>query len=504
MSHQSIITDNKTIQMYVCGPTVYDSSHLGHARTYVTVDLINRAMNQYGNKKTHLVMNITDIDDKIINRACEANDNWISIAKTYEKSFFNSMAKLNVKLPDVIIRVSDVMPKIISYIQKIIDNGFAYVTSDGSVYFDSEAYVSQGYSHQDLIDEEESHYQSKLASVVLMQKRNKKDFALWKGRTPVEVGFETEFIIDNKTIKSYGRPGWHIECSAMIDDTIGPNLDIHFGGIDLKFPHHYNERLQAHAYYHPKFLPNGDNLNIQWATQFYHIGHLCTIVKNNNMELVQEKMSKSLKNFITIDDALKSITSNQMRWMFVTHEWSNSMDYSNETVEHAKIFDTVINNFFNLITNYPFDRNFVTYKEKERILADFFAKSQDFISDDLQNLRFVNFSEHLRKLIGKTNKYILLEQPNESLLNKISCWIHNLLDCMGFIYGISHSDTSIDVMNVLIDTRSAIRSMTRDKNIPKEIKQKLFTILDTQRNFKLPEIGIMLQDTKDSSSWFRN
>lgn len=183
-------------KMYVCGPTVYNVSHIGHGRVYIMVDLINRVMNSIMNQKTHLVMNITDIDNKIINAAAIAKTSWTDIARIYEKSFFDSMAKLNVKLPDVIIRVSDVLPQIISYVQTIIDNGFAYVTDDGSVYFDTNAYVAQGYYFSGKEDEEENQYQSELSSSIISQKKNKKDFALWKGRKSEEIGFDAEFMFN--------------------------------------------------------------------------------------------------------------------------------------------------------------------------------------------------------------------------------------------------------------------------------------------------------------------
>ena len=142
-SRDSFLQSN--IKMYVCGPTTYDQSHIGHARTYITVDIFNRVLNLIMNKNTFLVLNVTDIDDKILKRASETGEDWKSISNIYEKSYFESMSKLNIKLPNVIIRVSDSLEQIIRYIQKIIDNGFAYVTSDGSVYFDSDAYVNQGW-----------------------------------------------------------------------------------------------------------------------------------------------------------------------------------------------------------------------------------------------------------------------------------------------------------------------------------------------------------------------
>ena len=138
------------------------------------------------------------------------------------------MQKLNVQYPNEIIRVSEVIPQIISYIQKIIDNGFAYVVSDGSVYFDLKAYAKAGYAISETEDEE----------TTTSFKRNSHDFALWKGRETTDVGFDADFIFEGSTIKCYGRPGWHIECSTMMDQTLGSDIDIHLGGIDLKFPRH--------------------------------------------------------------------------------------------------------------------------------------------------------------------------------------------------------------------------------------------------------------------------
>jgi cysteinyl-tRNA synthetase len=462
------------------------------------VDLINRTMISIMNLKTFLVMNITDIDNKIIKKAIEKNMDWKEIARIYEKSFFDSMAKLNVKLPNVIIRVTDSIPQIILYIQKIIDNGFAYVTTDGSVYFDSGAYVKQGYHFADLFDEDESIYQSELSPLILLQKRNKKDFALWKGRNSKEVGFNVEFIYNETIIKSWGAPGWHIECSAMINETIGPNVDIHFGGIDLKFPHHHNESLQAHAFYHPKFKPdpNYPPNNTHWVNEFMHIGHLC--IKGS-------KMSKSLKNFTTIDEALQEISPNQLRWMFILHKWEDQMDYSDDTIAQAKAFDKVIMNFFNRVANYPFIRSSIVYIEKEFDLYDYFYASKNKIILELFVFKFNIAVSLLSELINRTNTYISIDNPNESLVRMIQEWIFCLTNNLGFIYQKSENDNSlVDVMNVLIGTRSAIRLLTRDKSISKETKQKLFEILDGERNTKLPEIGIMLQDTKESSSWFKN
>lgn len=490
---------NKTIKMYVCGPTVYDHSHLGHARTYVTVDMIKRTMDTIIGNKTHLVMNITNIDDKIIKKASETNNNWIDIANIYEKSFFDSMKKLNVKLPNVIIRVSEVIPQIILYVQKIIDNGFAYMTSDGSVYFDTNAYISAGYEMDNLIDEEENQYQSNLSQNIISQKKNKKDFALMKSRKPTEVGFNAEFMYQNNKIKNNFMIGWHLECAVMIHETIGPELDIHFGGIDLKFPHHHNEQLQAHAFYHPQFLNDIDPESVteRWPEQFMHIGHLC--IKGC-------KMSKSLKNFTLIDEVLKEFNANQLRWLFALHKWTEPMDYSDNTIEQAKIFDSSIVNFFNRIKNYPFKRAHIVYNKKEFDFSNYYHETKQKMIDTLNMFRFDTMTTLLLELINKTNTYVSMDDnnSNECLVKEIYEWILQLLENLGFVYNESTDSSINDVMDVLIDTRNTIRELTRDKSVPKEIKQKLFEILDIERNIKLPEIGITLQDTKDSSSWFKN
>jgi cysteinyl-tRNA synthetase len=346
----------ENLKVYGCGPTVYDNSHLGHARNYITTDLIIRTLRCHMNKNVRFVMNITDIDDKIIKKALETKQDWQEVAKKYEESFFEDMRKLNINYPDVIIRVSEVLSDIVEFIQTIIDNGFAYITEDGSVYFDSHSYVEKGY----LLNYDEDEDYSEVSKTILQQKKNKQDFALWKGRSDTDIGFDVLYKYDGKTIESRGRPGWHIECSVMIHKTLGPDIDIHFGGIDLKFPHHYNERIQANAYYHPKFLPNN---NLVWSPTFYHIGHLC---------IQGQKMSKSLKNFTSINEALKITSANQLRLMFMLHKWTDQMDFSDTALIQAKSLDQTIVNFVKRTQTYPFDRQYVKWNDDENNLDIFY------------------------------------------------------------------------------------------------------------------------------------
>jgi len=347
-----------------------------------------------------------------------------------------------------------------------------------------------------------------------MQKKHQQDFSLWKGRTNKEVGFDVEFVYDGEKFNSHGRPGWHIECNVMIHETIGSDLDIHFGGIDLKFPHHHNERLQAHAYYHPKYQSKDRSEDIesnqlindeekQWTDKFLHIGHLCVIAKNSDNQLVQQKMSKSLKNFTTIDEALNTISANQMRWMFSFHKWTDPMDFSEDTIAQAKQIDSVISNFFNRIINYPFDRLNIKYNEKEHEMMSKFYLAKKNIIMDLYAFKLDVAVKELLNLLNITNSYVSNLRPNGSLVNQIYDWVAHLTNLLGFEYGVIKETSTAEVMNILINMRTTIREITREKDIPQNIRQKLFEILDSQRNVQLPDIDIILQDTKESSSWFK-
>jgi cysteinyl-tRNA synthetase len=252
-----------------------------------------------------------------------------SLTQEYEKSFFRDMKELNVLLPDEITRVTEYVPMIVEYVQRIVQNKFAYATSDGSVYFDIQAFEAAGYPYARLQPENrgDKALQADGEGALIRktsEKRSDADFALWKASKPGEPSWPSPW--------GDGRPGWHIECSAMASATLGKQMDIHSGGIDLAFPHHDNELAQSEAYYK-------DSEKSPWVNYFLHMGHL---------SIQGSKMSKSLKNFTTIKAALerKDWTSRSLRITFLSGSWKDGIEITDELASAGAGWEDKVDNFF--------------------------------------------------------------------------------------------------------------------------------------------------------------
>jgi cysteinyl-tRNA synthetase len=304
------------VSLYVCGPTVYDMSHVGHARCYVAWDVVVRYLRFSGLKVTY-VRNVTDVDDKIINRAAKLNESPLTLSRRFEEEYNRDMASLGCGLPDVTPHVTDHIPEIISLIERLIGQGNAY-ESRGDVYFAVRQYPEYGkLSHRNIDD--------LLAGARVEpgdQKRDPLDFALWKAAKPGEISWDSPW--------GKGRPGWHIECSAMSMKYLGETFDLHAGGKDLVFPHHENELAQSEAATHRVF-----------ARQWMHNGFV--VIKNESGE--DEKMAKS-GTFSTIRQALETVDGQAMRLFLLSTHYRAPIQFSEAAVHDAQrrveyIYETI-------------------------------------------------------------------------------------------------------------------------------------------------------------------
>ena len=296
------ITEGK-VNMYVCGPTVYNFFHIGNARPFVVFDTLRKYLEYKGNDVT-FVQNFTDVDDKIINRAKEEGITAPEVADKYIDEYYKDAAALNVKKADVHPRVSETMDEIIQFVKDLIDMGYAYEV-DGDVYYSTRKFPEYGKLSKQNIDDLEAGARI----MVEEKKKDPLDFALWKARKEEsEIAWESPW--------GMGRPGWHIECSTMSRKYLGDTIDIHAGGQDLQFPHHENEIAQSEAH-------NG----CTFANYWMHNGYIT--VDN-------EKMSKSLGNFFTVRDILEKYDGEVIRFFLLSGHYRNPINFSDELMEQAK------------------------------------------------------------------------------------------------------------------------------------------------------------------------
>ncbi len=293
------IEDNK-VKMYVCGPTVYDYAHLGHARCYITWDVLYRYLKFKGYDVTYC-RNVTDVDDKILKKADTEGKTPTEVSQFWYKQFTNSMRALNTLPPDIEPFATKTLGEMIAMIKDLIANGYAY-EADGDVYFRVKKFKNYGYLSKQPIDQLESGARIEVGEL----KEDPLDFALWK--RDEKFGYNSPWGI--------GRPGWHIECSAMSRKYLGKTIDIHAGGADLIFPHHENEIAQSEC-------ANGCKFVNYW-------------LHNGFVTINKEKMSKSLGNFLTIDDMLKNYDANTLRLFILTNHYRMPVEFSDEALTSAQ------------------------------------------------------------------------------------------------------------------------------------------------------------------------
>ncbi|KAG8214271.1 putative cysteinyl-tRNA synthetase, partial [Butyriboletus roseoflavus] len=621
--------NGRLVKWYNCGPTVYDASHMGHARNYVTQDVIRRIISDYFGYDVHFVMNITDIDDKIILRARQSHlfenfraqtssltpdllnkvqdawrshvldkvskglpdnikptaetlhilwpqiealrDNKIqkaeclkrdekfemnlgtairtasalsgaqkgqkdresalilldesrdilsafldnelrdtvtdpsifrSLAAFWEDQFFKDMDRLRVRKPDTLTRVTEYVPEIVEFVKRVMGNGYAY-EHEGSVYFDTVVF-----------DSSENHTYAKLepwskgnrellaegegALSITTGKRSASDFALWKASKPGEPSWPSPW--------GPGRPGWHIECSVMASAIFGDNMDIHSGGIDLAFPHHDNEMAQSEAYHECS----------AWVNYFIHTGHL---------HIEGLKMSKSLKNFITIDDILQRFTPRQLRLAFLLQLWNAKVDFSESLmIGEVKTIETTFNvrvammSKSLLLANEGKSDGYHHYEEPERDLTNGLDESKlAFRSALCDSFNTPEALKILRDLVSRTNVYIntRAKSLNVALVERSARWVGDMLRLFGLGEGeklelgwgqettsdanaANREELLLPYLRILSSFRDGVRQLTIAKG--DDSLREILKLCDRLRDEDLVPLGVALDDQEDGKA----
>ncbi|MDD3012719.1 MAG: cysteine--tRNA ligase [Candidatus Gastranaerophilales bacterium] len=480
------IEDNK-VRMYVCGPTVYDYPHLGHARCYITWDMVVRYLKFKGYDVTY-VRNITDVDDKIINKARDAKSTPHEIAQRYYEEFSNAMEALNVASPDIEPKATENIEEMINIIKKLVDNGFAY-ESNGDIYFRVKKYNKYGKLSKQSINDLESGVRVEASE----KKEDPLDFTLWKpAKTNDEISWESPW--------GKGRPGWHIECSAMVNKYLGVPIDIHAGGQDLIFPHHENEKAQTEAAFDKEFVK-------YW-------------MHNGFVLINEEKMSKSLGNFVTINDLLEKYDSNTIRFFILTNHYRMPVEFNDEGLKAAKagvkrlknavgdirnIFGEekiaeslgILNSLIDEIVktgNLPFHKIDEMHYLEEKIPADIMEKLIKELKNYINAMdEDFNTSKALAVLFELAN---CAQKEKESATPEGSILLVALLIRLSEVLGFDLTkieEVSDKLASQLMDVIISVRGTART--------QKNWEIADKVRD-ELGKLKITLKDNKDgTTSW---
>ncbi|OSX65793.1 hypothetical protein POSPLADRAFT_1064495 [Postia placenta MAD-698-R-SB12] len=630
-----VANNGRHVKWYNCGPTVYDASHMGHARNYVTQDVLRRIMSDYFGYDVHFVMNITDIDDKIILRARQTylvdtfrsetreltpqvlkfvQESWSeyvlskvgkglpeterpgkgkeketwpqlvarfqdkawkqeclkrdekfemhfsaanrthsaleaaeisaisgsssqedahrlideskdilaisldkqhgstvtdhsifrSLSSYWEGEFFTDMRRLRVRDPDTLTRVTEFVPEIVAFVEGIVKNGYGYAV-DGSVYFDTRAFdKADGHDYAKLEPWSKGNWElleeGEGALSVASGRRSPADFALWKASKPGEPSWPSPW--------GSGRPGWHIECSVMASAIFGANMDIHSGGIDLAFPHHDNEMAQSEAYHN---CPT-------WVNYFLHTGHL---------HIEGLKMSKSLKNFITIDEILQKYSARQLRLAFLTQLWNAKVDFSESLMTgEVRILETAFNNFFTTVkalvsqaeADGPNMDSATRYRDAERELVDSLHAAQDAFRVALcDSFNTPVALDVLRDLVSRTNVYINTRSTDLDIgaVVIVTRWVGQMLR----MFGLGEGETSEigwgqdrdaaegginreEVLMPYLRTLSTFRDGVRRLAIAggEGALKEILTLSDKLRDVDLVPLGVALDDKDDGKA----
>ena len=435
--------DADNVRMYVCGPTVYDKAHLGNAKTPVVYDVLYRLLcHVYGKEHVTYVSNITDVDDKILNKHKETGKSIREITEQTYNWYIDDMAKLNVLSPNYRPRATEYIPEMIKLVELLLKNGHAYI-ADKQVLFDVDSMPNYGFLSGRSMKEMVAGARVEIADY----KKNPADFILWKPSEADQPGWDSPW--------GYGRPGWHLECSAMSSKLLGNDFDIHGGGSDLIFPHHENECAQSCCAY------PGTHFAHYWV----HTGMLMI----NGI-----KMSKSLGNFYTVDEILAKYPAEALRLLFLTTHYHQPFNFTFEGLEQAK---NILDKFYNALlknADIPAEKT----EPSEKLIAA--------LCDDLNTPLALSY---LHETLGNLNK---AETREERIKYKSELLANAYM--LGLLYNDAESwfKGTTGAEDTEIEALIAKRAQAK--------KNKDWAIADAIRN-ELKERGIVLEDSPTGTTW---
>ncbi|SES93385.1 cysteine--tRNA ligase [Thorsellia anophelis] len=452
------------VDMYVCGVTVYDNCHIGHGRTFSTFDTVVRYLRYIG-YQVNFIRNITDIDDKIINRANENQESWTSLVERMITKMHADFSALNILPADVEPRATDHISEIIEITRKLIERGHAYVASSGDVLFSVTSFSEYGKLSKQNLD-------NLLAGArvgIKESKRNPMDFVLWKSAKPNEPSWPSPW--------GEGRPGWHIECSAMNAKQLGTHFDIHGGGSDLMFPHHENEIAQSRCAH------DGPYVNYWMHSGMLMIDH--------------EKMSKSLNNFFTIEEVLEQYDGETIRYFLLSGHYRSQLNFSHDNLTQSR---SALERLYNALRDT--DESVEASGAEDFVVRFKAAMNDDFNTPEAYAVLF-DLAKEINRLKADNTK-----DEQGSTINQLAARLRELGQILGiltqpvnvffqqktgaFVQKVNHKDADDEVL--LIESLIAKRQAAR--------AAKEWALADEARN-ALTEMGIELEDGSNGTTWRR-
>ncbi|MGN1349955.1 MAG: cysteine--tRNA ligase [Anaerovoracaceae bacterium] len=446
--------DPEEIRIYVCGPTVYNYIHIGNARPFVVFDTLRRYLEYKGNK-VKFVQNFTDVDDKIINKSIEEGIPALKLSENYIQEYFTDAKALNLKIADVHPKVSENMPEIIEFVKTLIDKGYAYEV-DGDVYYSTRKFEGYGKLSGQNIDDLESGARISVDE----RKKDPLDFALWKARKiEGEPAWESPW--------GMGRPGWHIECSAMSNKYLGEQIDIHAGGQDLAFPHHENEIAQTEAYTGKPF-----------AQYWMHNGYIT---------IDNEKMSKSKGNFFTVRDILKEFTGEELRYFLLSGHYRSPINFSRDLMVQSRNALARMHNSINNLKHLAEHGGDDSSADEQKLLEELKKYEVQFDNAMDDDLNTADAISTIFELIRDVNTAVK-DGCSKSFAASCLAMIEALANVLGLLFESGEDEGISDEIQQLVEERQQARkerNFARADEIRDLLREKGFAVEDTPQGPKI-------------------